>query len=375
MYDCIIVGAGPAGSSAAYQLARYGRRVLILEKAAWPRCKPCSGAVSPRIAEWFDFDLTPAIDSTCRQVRYTWKFGEAIAAELETPDPIWLVRRDRFDAYLVDQAMRQGAVFQAPRAATGIQAMAEGWTVNTADGDVQGHYLIAADGANGPVSTWLGLPGPAVRQAALLTIARDIATSASPALSFEFGSVSQGCMWCFPNSQAYTIGAATFLGSSPKTYHKPLERYALALGAPYDPDQVQAQSLKLWDGPRPLQTQRAVVVGEAAAIVDPLTAEGIRHGIFSGIQAAEAIHQALGGDPAALATYPQAMHEWGTNMQWAQRIAGIFYRVPGIGYRLGIKRPTTTKRMGQLLAGDIQYSDIANRVIKRLSTGFLPGRS
>ena len=96
--------------------------------------------------------------------------------------------------------------------------------------------------------------------------------------------------------------------------------------------------------------------------------------MYSGVEAAKAIHAALQGQDEALAAYTTTMHQWGDNMQWAQRIAGVFFRFPGIGYRVGIKRPTMTKRMGQLLAGEIEYSDVASRVIKRLSTGLLPGR-
>ena len=51
----------------------------------------------------------------------------------------------------------------------------------------------------------------------------------------------------------------------------------------------------------------------------------------------------------------------------------MFYRVPGIAYRVGIKRPSTTERLGQLLAGEIRYGDVANRVIKRMSSGLIPG--
>ena len=59
MYDCIIVGAGPAGSTVAYHLAKQGRTVLLLEKDPLGRDKVCSGAVAPAIAQWFDFDVTP----------------------------------------------------------------------------------------------------------------------------------------------------------------------------------------------------------------------------------------------------------------------------------------------------------------------------
>ncbi|WP_338038815.1 hypothetical protein [Neosynechococcus sphagnicola] len=60
-------------------------------------------------------------------------------------------------------------------------------------------------------------------------------------------------------------------------------------------------------------------------------------------------------------------------MIWAQRLAGVFYRLPGIGYQIGIKWPTATQRMGQILCGDVRYSDVAMRALKRLSTNWIPG--
>lgn len=374
MYDCIIVGAGPAGSSTAYFLARQGRSVLLLEKASLPRYKPCSGALSPIVAQWFDFDFERAIDRKMRRVRYTWKLEDEIRSELETQEPIWIVRRDIFDHFLVKQAIAEGTSLKDRTTATGIAFQDKYWTVKTAEGNFQGRYLVAADGAEGPLSNWLGLQDSKLKIGAILEIPTDAAVNDNCALNFEFGLVKNGCMWCFPHQNGYAIGAVKFLGNTSRDYQKVLAQYASALGVSYSDGQVYTHALKLWDGNRPLHVQQAVLVGEAAAIVDPLSAEGIRHGMYSGLKAAEAIHAALQGNQEALAGYTQAMHEWGDNMQWAQRIAGVFYRVPGVGYRVGVKRPTTTTRMGQLLTGDIQYSDIANRVIKRLSTGFIPGR-
>ena len=375
MYDCIIVGAGPAGSSAAYHLAKQGRSVLLLDKASLPRYKPCTGALSPIVAQWFDFDFEPAIARKIRRVRYTWKLADEITSELDTQDPIWLVKRDVFDFFLAKQALGKGASLKDNTAVTGVEFEEGNWLVKTAAGTLQGRYLIAADGAEGPLSNWLGFKPHKLKHAVTFEIATDNAIAAKDALNFEFGLLKNGCLWCFPRQQGYTIAAATFLGSGPEDYQTELRQYALTFGASYSQGQIYPHALKLWDGNRPLHTQQAVVVGEAAAIVDPLTAEGIRHGLYSGMKAAEAIHAALQGDSHALAGYTQAMHEWGNNMQWAQRIAQVFFRVPGIGYRVGIKRPTATTRMGQLLAGDIQYSDIANRVIKRMSTGLIPGRA
>ena len=374
MYDCIIVGAGPAGSSTAYHLANQGRSVLVLEKEALPRYKPCSGALSPSVAQHFDFDFAPAINHKVRQVRYTWKLGDPVNAKLETKEPVWIVDRAVFDQFLVEQATTKGAQVKDATPVTGVEFKGDNWEVATSQGSFEGRYVVAADGAGGPMAKGLGLVDQEVRTAAVLEVETPQPVADDFAANFEFGLVKNGCLWNFPKRQGYAIGAGTFRGKNVQNFEKELSKYAESFGVSLSQGQLYTHPLKLWDGNRPLHGPRALVVGEAAAIVDPLTAEGIRPGMISGVKAAEAIHAALNGDEGALANYTQSIHgSWGEDMQWAQRIAGIFYRVPGIGYKVGIKKPTATKRLGQLLTGDVRYADIANRVLKRLGGGLIPG--
>ena len=372
MFDCIIVGGGPAGSSAAYHLAKAGREVLVLEKAALPRYRPCSGAVSPSVADWFDFDFSPAIDGKVRRVRYTWKLGDAIDAELET-DPIWTVRRDVFDQFLIEQAVAQGAQLKDRVGVTGIEFLGDHWRVTAGNEVFAARYLVAADGPKGPMADWLGYRSHRTREAGVLEVPV-AAPIENGAFSFEFGLAKNGCVWSFPKQQGYSMGISSFIGGSLKDLETPLRQYVSDFDATFEQGKLYIHPLKLWDGNHELHFQQALIVGEAAAIVDPLTAEGIRPALYSGMKAGEAISLALDGVPDALAGYTQTIHEsWGADMQWAQRIAGVFFRVPKIGYRVGIKRPTATKRLGQILAGEVSYADIANRVIKRISTSFIPG--
>ncbi|MFQ4140453.1 geranylgeranyl reductase family protein [Nodosilinea sp. PGN35] len=372
MYDVIVVGAGPAGAATAYHLAKQGHSVLMLEKEALPRYKPCSGAVSPSVAELFDFDFAPAIARPMRRVRYTYKLGDPIEAELTTAAPIWMVNREVFDHFLVQQAQGQGAQLKHSTAVTAIENKGDYWQVSTPDETLDAAYLVAADGATGPMAQWLGFPELARRTASVLEVPAAVADNC--AINFEFGLVKQGCAWNFPKAEGYSIGAVTFLGQAPADHRKVLDNYSQSFGVSLDAGTLYSHPLKLWDGNHPLHTHRAVLVGEAGAIVDPLSAEGIRPGMISGVRAAAAIDAALAGDADALANYTAAMHAtWGEDMPWAKRIAGLFFRVPGIGYRVGIKRPTATQRLGQILAGEVRYADIAGRVMKRMSGGLLSG--
>jgi geranylgeranyl reductase family protein len=376
MFDCIIVGAGPAGGTAAYHLAKKGHSVLVLEKEALPRYKPCGGGVSPIVAEWFDFDFSPAISLKVSTIRYTWEMGDPVEAELQTAEPIWMVRRDIFDHFLIQQAQKQGAELRESTEVTGIEFKGSHWQVNTANGPVQGRYLIAADGAKGPMAKWLGFKERKRRMGGALEAEAITKIENGHMAHFEFGMVKNGYIWNFPKADGYSIGIGTFRGGEPQNLREIVTEYSKMFGVDFKSIKQFGHPLCLWDGDQKLHTQNALLAGEAACVVDPFTAEGIRPSIFSGLKASEAIHQALGGDRNALENYTKVIaEEWGADMLWAQRLAGVFYRLPGVGYRLGVKRPAATHKFGQILSGKLGYKDIAGNAMKKLSSSFLPGRS
>lgn len=374
MFDCIIVGAGPAGGTAAYHLAKRGRSVLVLEKASLPRYKPCGGGVSPAIAQWFDFDFTPAISLKVNTIRYTWKMADPVEAELKVPEPVWMVRRDVFDHFLIQQAQQQGAELRDGTEVTGIEFKSSHWQVNTPNGPVMGRYLIAADGAKGPMAKWLGFKERKRRMGGALEAEALTQVSNGHMAHFEFGMVKNGYIWNFPKAEGYSIGIGTFRGGEPQDLRAIVTEYSTSFGVDFKAIKQYGHPLCLWDGQQKLHTQNALLAGEAACVVDPFTAEGIRPSMFSGLKASEAIDQALAGDSQALAQYTKVINEeWGNDMAWAQRLAGVFYRIPGVAYRLGVKRPSATQRFGQILCGKLRYSDVAGGAIKRLSGNLIPG--
>ncbi len=370
MFDCIVVGAGAAGSTAAYHLAKQGHRILLLEKASLPRYKACGGGVSPAIAQWFDFDLTPAIALKVKTIRYTWKLGDPVEAKL--PIEMWMVQRDVFDQFLVQQGQQQGVEVKDNTPVTGIKFQTDHWQITTSAGTFAGRYLIAADGATGPLAKWLGFKERQLRPSLVLEVS---GLAQPPAqVAFEFGMVKNGYIWNFPKPDGYTISVSNFRSNDAKTLKQSLIDYANQQGIDLSQSQQHEHWLGLWDGNQPLHTQNALLAGEAACVVDPLTAEGIRPSIWTGVKAAEAVSQALAGDNGALANYTQTVHqEWGADMVWAQRLAGLFYRVPGIAYKVGVKRPRASQLMAKILCGELRYGDIANEAIKRLSSSLIPG--
>ena len=374
MFDSIIVGAGPAGATAAYYLAKKGQSVLIIEKASFPRYKPCGGGVSPEIADWFDFDFTPVVKNTVSQVKYTWKMGDPMEINLEGVTPMWMVQRAEFDNFLVQQAIQQGAELKDNSEVTAINLQGDSWQISTSEGSFEAKYLIAADGANSFVANKLGFSQAKTVAAANFEVPGEVSDRRANMAYFDFGSLKNGFMWCFPKTDGYSFSAAYVRDAKgkPQELQKQLKKYAEQFGLDVNNGKYIEHPLKLWDGDHPLHSDRVVITGEAAGIVDPLIGEGIRPAMFTGIKAAEAVSKAIAGEADALAQYTETIkQEWGSNLAKAQLLASLFFKAPKIAYKVGVKRPVAGQLMGKILCGELSYSEVAEKATKKLK--FIPG--
>lgn len=367
VFDCLIVGAGPAGGSAAYHLAKGGRCVLVLEKEALPRYKPCGGGVAPVVQQWFDFDFSPAISLKLRVNRYTWNGGDPVEVDLETSQPIWMVRRDIFDHFLIQQAQKQGATLRDRSPVTGVEHRGDRFLVQTPQETFTTRYLIAADGGKGRVGQMLGFPKPKRILAGALEAEIPIPNQPERRIFFEFGMVKHGYLWNFPKADGYSLGIGAFSGRGSQKLRQILNDYGNLFDLDLAETPICPHPISLWHGNQKLHTDNAVLAGEAACVVDPFSAEGIRPSMFSGVKAARAIDAALGGDNNALEDYSRVMaEEWGSEMSWARRLAEVFYRFPSLGYRVGVKRPSASRTIGKIFCGEARYSDVARSGIDRL---------
>ena len=376
MFDCIIVGAGPAGSSSAYHLAQKGHSVLVLDKADFPRSKSCGGGVSPAIAEWFDFDFSPVVQNHVSQVKYTFKMGDPAEVELQGVTPMWMVQRSEFDDLLIEQATGKGAEFKSGVEVQGAKLEGDTWQVSTSDGQFEAKYLIAADGANSMMAKLLKFAEAEKVAAATLHVPGEVSDRRKVTGFFDFGSLKNGFMWCFPKADGYSFSAAYVRNPKGKADELKKQLYKYAELFELDPSQGEytEHPLNLWQENRDLHSDRALLAGEAAGMVDPLIGEGIRPALYTGVKAATAVSSALSGDTNALANYSQTVNlEWGENLAKADFLAGLFFKAPKIAYKMGVKRPSAGKLMGKILCGELSYSQVADKATKKLK--FIPGIS
>lgn len=376
MHDVIVVGAGAAGASAGYHLAARGHRVLILEAQPLPRRKPCGGGMAASVQRWFPFDLTPAADQVIEQVRFTWCLEDPVTAVLPGDSPFWIVQRARLDQFIAQQAVAAGAELLDAAPVQTIQRDGNQWLVEAGGHRYASRTVVVADGSQSRFASPLGLAAPRPRFASAVAVEVNAAVQEPNTARFEFGLVRHGFCWAFPRQGGYSIGVGSFIGNTVVDADAVLAQLLPSFGLPPDAGERLQSPLRVWDGHHPLHNPAgAVAVGDAASLCDPFLAEGLRPALLSGVRSAEALDRYLvlsqAGDPAqaeqALQGYSQRMrHDWGESMAWGRRIAQVFYRVPKVGYQLGIKRPTAPQRIAQILSGEMGYGDIAQRVIKRL---------
>ena len=145
----IVIGAGPAGGSAAYFLGEAGKRVLVLEKERLPRYKTCGGGLSIDFLErQIPFSFEPVLQGEVKALSYAFN-GRTVTIPVE-PGIIGMVMRDQFDAHLLAHANAEVCQGVAVR---NVVETGEGVTVETQAGEhFEGRYLIGADGANSVVA-------------------------------------------------------------------------------------------------------------------------------------------------------------------------------------------------------------------------------
>jgi flavin-dependent dehydrogenase len=316
----------------------------------------------------FPFDLSPAVDQVITRVRFTWCLEDPVLADLPGEAPFWIVRRQRFDAFLADQAIAAGADLLDGCPVRTLQRCGDHWRVETEGSPpLLARAVVVADGARSRLNVPLGLGSPKPRYASALALEVEGAVQEPDTAHFEFGLVRHGFCWAFPRHGGFSIGVGTFLGRELSDADAVLAELLPSLGLPADAGVRSHWPLRVWDGHHRLHGDGVLVVGDAASLCDPFLAEGLRPALLSGSRAAEALDRWLSGEAGALAGYSEAMRlEWGQSMAWGRRIAQVFYRLPRVGYQLGIKRATAPQRIAQILSGEMGYGDIAQRVIRRL---------
>lgn len=327
-YDTIVVGAGPAGSTAARLLAERGLRVLLLDRANFPRDKPCGGGVTVRAAQTAGIDLSPVIERTVNEVQVSFRLGRPFLRTSSEP-LTHMTQRCRLDAYLAERAAGAGAEFRDGVAVREVELSAGGVVVRANGEALRARALVGADGANGAVGRALGLAPSGDAAVALEANAPADLERWGHAIALDLGGIPGGYGWLFPKGDHVNVGVGGWRWVGPS-----LRQRLGALCRFLDIDEA-----KLW-GLRghhlPLRTPGASIVrgpvllaGDAAGLVDPLSGEGIDAAFASGRLAAQAVASYLAGEAGDLSPYEEAVsRELMPEIEVSAKLQAVFHRLP-----------------------------------------------
>ena len=353
LYDTIIVGAGPGGATAGYFLAEAGQQVLILEKDVPPRYKACGGGLSAHVLEQiFPFSFEPVIEARVQTT--TWVMGRW---SVEIPVPAQAVRtvmRAEFDAFLLAHTRAEVRPGQTVRK---TEELADRVRMHTAGGAIhEGRYVIGADGASSAVARDLDL-----RRNKEMAGALEVELPASPETLEQFGhtllfiildGLSFGYGWIFPKADLLSVGVMALhprRGQLQAALAQLARRYNLSL----DGAAIKGHPIPLYLRREPIATRRALLVGDAAGLADPLSGEGIRLAIQSGQMAAQAI---LAGHPEQYEA--DIWRHIGRSQRLGLLLAQILARFPRTMYVLGAANPLLTPVLIDVLTGRTQYGRV-----------------
>lgn len=339
--------------------------MALVDRARFPRDKLCGGGITGRsqryMAEIFGQPAGAHLGLTSRRVRLV--SGRTVLADLDDAPPILLTLRQDLDADLFGRALEQGAQDFSGRRIAALEPDAA--RVTLTDGtELAGRVLIGADGVNSATARVLfGRVFDPARIGFALEAEAPVPhpPATDPVVEIDMSAAAWGYGWAFPKAGSLTIGVGGVQGRNPDM-RQVMAAYLLRHGLPAEGLKVKGHFLPAGD-PRPSPGRgRALLAGDAAGLIDPMTGEGIAWALKSGQLAGQAAAQAIaaGGADQAHRHYSCLLRPVQAEMRYARRLRGLVYHpaLRGSFLRHLAGQPATQRRFLALLSGDLDYADL-----------------
>ncbi|MEU4383612.1 geranylgeranyl reductase family protein [Micromonospora echinofusca] len=368
VWDLAVVGAGPAGLTAARAAARAGLRTLVVERAAQPRYKTCGGGlIGTSLAAVAGRIEVPAHDRVDR-VTFTRDGRRGFTRHHRGGPLVSMVRREEFDDRLRAAAVAAGAEVRERVAVRAVEQDPDVVRLRLADGDtVHARAVIGADGSSGVTARHVGaryrqvdlgleleLPVPPREQARW-----------RGRLLLDWGRLPGSYAWVFPKGDRLTVGVIAARGEGERTraYLRGfVERLGLATVSPAH-DSGHLTRCRTEDSP--LRRGRVLVAGDAAGLLEPWSREGISYALRSGALAGAAV---ASGD---LAGYERAVdRDLVPSMRAGHRLLDVFARRPEVFHAL-LATPPGWRMFVRFCQGRASFDETLDRAPVRAALALL----
>ena len=324
MFDVIVAGAGPAGAVAARTLAAAGAKVALVDRATFPRNKPCGGGISARALRRFPW-LSDAIRDIDVHTTSTLHLQapDGAVLEMQSADPsILLIRRTRFDHALAREAVAAGAVLHEGFEITQAQLDKNVVRLQARDGrTLHAPSVIAADGVHSVIAKRLGMHAAWPRESLAIDMMEEtpheqLRPEHPDVLWVSYGYRGlDGYSYIFPKRDHVNVGIGCLLshyrrseGDHPYEMQSRFVNELVADGALHGASDRRHFTPFLIPVGGPLRrtsdaSGRVLFAGDGGGFVNAFTAEGIYYAMVSGELAARAVREATSppSDPLAAA--------------------------------------------------------------------------
>lgn len=353
---------------------------MLADRARFPRDKPCGGGLTGRALRHAPCDVSPVVEHVVDRFRLRLRYGTAFARR-HTEPLILMTQRRHLDAHLAEGAAAAGAEVRLGAPVTELAPDDTGVTARVGDVQIRADVVVGADGANGTIARGVGLGAGIVRGVALEGNvgwgALDRAAYERTAV-IELGIVPGGYGWVFPKGDHANLGVGGWGGEGPRLRDN-LTRLARAHGvAASELTEVRGHRLPMRLPGTAAASGRALLVGDAAGLVDPLSGDGIYEAFVSAELAARAIlagnldgyqvalSAALDHHAGASWAAKRAMDRSAAACFWAARSPGVFGVVAGL-LAGEVRHPREARGLARpplRLLGRLARSELAGQVTR-----------